>query len=605
MAELPAGVRPKPDVLLFADCKLDLSRGRLFRAGEEIHLRPKSFEVLCYLAQHAGRVVGKNELIEAVWPETAVTENSLVQCLLEIRKALKDDGQRIIRTVSRRGYMMDAAPDAPAVLPESQIQSQPEVLPQRTRVRPWAYVAAALLIAAAAIGAYLLLQPAPPPVSESLAVLPFRSLTPESPDILELGITDALITRLSLVRDLAVRPWASIQLYIGTNKDPVQAGRELRVESVLDGTLQKTLDRVRVTARLYRVRDGNVLWSGAFDENVDDIFTVQDSISEKVAAALSVKLGRRTQPRVNPEAFEAYVRGRYFYERFTLEGNLKAIDYFERAIKIEPNFALAHAGLAVNYSPMLSRGFISAQDGLPKMKQAVDRALALDDMLPEAHLAMAAFHVRSLNWGEAERFYKRAIELNPNYLHAWGSYAFFLHGMGRHEEGLAASRKELEIDPVSDYASKDHANSLIWVGRYEEALVQARKAVELRPDFGPAQQALARIYYRLNRLDDAYLHYMKGDDAVSAAWIEALQGDPEPARKLIEEIRSRPGSHLARAGLHAALGQNQQALDALDEAYEARSPRLLYVAENEQYAPLRAERRFRDLVARLDLPQRW
>jgi tetratricopeptide (TPR) repeat protein len=225
-------------------------------------------------------------------------------------------------------------------------------------------------------------------------------------------------------------------------------------------------------------------------------------------------------------------------------------------------------------------------------------------------MAMAVMYMSAPDWESAEREYKRSVELNPNYLHAWGFYAFLLHALGRHEDGLAASRRTLEIDPVSDYASKDYAKSLTWVGRYDEAIEQAKKAVELRPDFGPAQGALARAYLKSNRLDDAHRHFLLAGDRTSAARVRILQGDPGPARALLEELRGQPGLDTAFAALYVGLGDHKKALAALESAaeksgYKARREALMYLAVDERFEPLRPDPRFQALVDRLGLPRRW
>jgi DNA-binding winged helix-turn-helix (wHTH) protein/TolB-like protein/Tfp pilus assembly protein PilF len=599
---------PSPHRYCFGDFTLDLEGGLLMRNGDVVPLRKKAFEVLTYLVERHGRLVTKNELIEAVWRDVSVTDNSLTQCLTEIRRVLEDDAQQLVRTVARRGYIFAAPVNEPAVVAPR--TSEPVVLSARPNARlsregptawyrrTWVWVAAALLLPVG-LACSLLFRFIPPGTS-SLAILPFHPLDQSGEqDFLGLGMTDSLITRLSLVRGLSVRPWASVQLYIRSEKDPVTLGHELRVESVVDGTLQRAGDRIRVTARLYRVDDGKLLWAEKFDEPYRDLLAVQDSISEKVAAALSLRLSRQPQPRVDPEAYEAYVRGRYFFELFTKEGNQRAKEYFERAIELEPDFALAHAGLALNYGPMRVRGFIGPLEHLEEHRDAAERALTLDDSLAEAHLAMFTFRLDTRDWQGAERSVKRAIELNPNYLHAWGFYAFLLHGLGRHEEGLAASQRALEIDPVSDYASKDLGNSLVRVGRYQEALEQAKKAVELRPDFAPAHQVLASAYAALNQLEDAYRHFQIAGDQVSAARIRARQGDMGPVRDLIEALEPR-NAWMALAPLYLAMGDKERALSALESAYEAQSP-MMHVAVDSRFQPLHGDPRFERVVSRLRL----
>lgn len=599
---------PSPRLYRFGDFTLDLEAGLLTRKGNVVSLRNKSFEVLRYLVERHGRLVTKTELLDAVWGDTAVTENSLTQCLTEIRRMLEDDAQQMVRTVARRGYIFTAPIAEPGTASARELSTRSDVnnglTPVPKRAVPTAWYrrmwiwALGLLIPIGMAGSWFL-WPSPKP--SSLAVLPFQRLDPGAEQFLELGMTDSLITRLSLVRGLSVRPWASVQMYIQNPKDPVALGRDLKVESVLDGSMQRSGDRIRVTARMYRISDGKLLWAEKFDEPYGDIFRVQDTISEKVAAALSVRLGRPTLPPVKPEAYEAYVRGRYFFELFTREGNQKAKEYFERAIELEPDFALAQAGLAMNYGPMRVRGFILPLEDRDKHRKAAEKALALDDSLPEAHLAMFTVFFDERKWDLAEHSLKRAIELNPNYLHAWGFYAFMLHALGRHEDALAASQRTLEIDPVSDYAAKDLASSLVWLERYEDARVQATKAVELRPDFAPAQVVLANAYMGLKQTDKAYEHFQLAGDQVNAAIIRAKKGDTEPARELIALLKQRPARGGSLAALYTALGDKTQALNSLESAYEDQVPSLAFVAVDPRLLPLHGDPRFESLVSRMNL----
>src|SRR5262249_36136043 len=460
----------------FGAFRLDLDAGLLRRDGDVVDLRPKSFEVLAYLLDRAGRLVSEDELVQAVWQDVAVTDNSLSQCMMEIRRVLGDDSQQIIRTVAGRGYLFAASVNI-----DQRVERKPDTLeppPVAVAVQApnprlkWVLLAATALLAAG-LSLWLGLRRSPPvPVADTLAVLPFKMLVPEDRDeYLGSGMTDSLITRLSLVRGLSIRPWLSVELYRETLKDPVVAGRELQVQTVLDGTIQKSGSQIRVTSRLYRVADGKVLWAGTFDESYNNMFSIEDSISEKVAAALSVKLGRPRQSAVNPGAYDAYIRGYHLFEQFTQDGNRKAFDYFEKARGIQPDFALAHAYFALNLGVMRVRGFVPPSEGVDRQKEAVERALALDDSLPDANLAMAVLAMQGYGWPTAERFMRRAIELNPNYLDGWGFYSFLLQALGRYEEALAASRREVEIDPVSDYGSKDLAVALNWSRQYAEAIV--------------------------------------------------------------------------------------------------------------------------------------
>jgi tetratricopeptide (TPR) repeat protein len=268
---------------------------------------------------------------------------------------------------------------------------------------------------------------------------------------------------------------------------------------------------------------------------------------------------------------------------------------------------------------MLERGFISAADGAAKQRQAAERALALDDSLAEAHTAMALVHQEAFEWPEAERSYRRAIELNPSYLHAWGFCANLLSRLGRDDEALELNRRAIEIDPVSDYASKALANGLMRVGRYEEALDQIHRALELRPDFLPAHNVLAETYLRMGRLDDALREFVAANDRAGAAYVEALQGNPQVAVRLVDELSDVPLgprrtgpvsivscstyclSSVARAELQTVLGDTEGALAALEKGYEERAAGLKFLKVNPRLAALRSEARFKQLLARLNL----
>jgi TolB-like protein/Flp pilus assembly protein TadD len=542
--------------------------------------------------------------------------------MTEIRRALGDDDQKAIRTVPRRGYRF-AAPlitpvrEFPRALPPDNVRA-PAVTTGRPFLQRRLGLAAGLigvLVAAVFVGRELGLSTdngdasalrEPPFVSpvatNTLAVLPFRLLDSSDEDqVLGIGMADSLITRLGLLRDLLVRPLPSVQLYADGSKDPLTAGRELTAQSVLEGTLQQDGDRIRVRVRLYRVSDGRLLWAEQFDEPYRDLFALQDSISQQVAMALSLELGQKLQQAVDPIAWENYVRGRYFFDQWTREGSEKALAYFAKAVEIQPDFALAHAELAINYAVMLERGFISAADADEKLSRAAERALTLDDSLAEAHDAMAGVHYHAFEWAAAERAFRRAIELNPSRLHTWGAYTYVLSLQGRTEEALELSRRALEIDPVSDYASKARADTLMRAGRFEEALEQIDRALELRPDFGPARWVLAETYMRMGRQDDALREFEAAGFAVEAAYIQALQGDRVPAVRLVEELRNVPRAGVYRAMLQTVLGDTDGALSSLEKGFEERATGLKQLKSTSRLAPLRGEPRFQQLLARMNL----
>src|SRR5437667_5355549 len=421
-------------IYLFDEFTLDLARGCLLRAGERIHLRPQSYEVLKYLVGNKGRLVSNDQLIEEVWCGRVVTDDSLVQCLRDVRHALGESSGQHIRNVRGRGYIFDpAAGDhdegetglawsenhplhareddeeaAGKTVPPMQAASPPAVMTPRPSfgraigsTKAVTLSVASFLVIALALGAaYYFFSPRPePPVTaagvRSLAVLPFKPLVRESHDeVLELGMADTLIARLSNNRQIVVRPTGAVRRYGGLEQDPLAAGRALNVEAVLDGHIQRSGDRIRVSARLVSVDDGKQLWAGQFDEQMTDIFTVQDSISQRVAAALALKLSGEEQKRLskrhtsNIRAYQSYLQGRYNVQRRTREHLLTGIGFYEKAIKEDANYALAYAGLADAYSFLVSRAYIAPHEGRRRARGAAAKALSLDDNLAEAHSAV-------------------------------------------------------------------------------------------------------------------------------------------------------------------------------------------------------------------------
>jgi DNA-binding winged helix-turn-helix (wHTH) protein/TolB-like protein len=621
----------------FGAFTLDMERGFLLRDGDPVDLRPKAFDVLAHLVLRHGVLVRKDDLVAAVWRDVAVTDNSLVQCIADIRRALGDTDQTIIRTVARRGYVFSAslAPPAVRLVADASslagaraegysawrtVGSEPHALPPPRETpssrTPWviaAFLTVLTLVAAAGVtwsrradslrtvpGAGMAVIPA-----RTIAVLPFQPLNQtDRDDVFGVGMADSLIDRLSLIDGLGVRPLAAVRFYADGTKDPVTAGRELQVTSVLDGSLQREGDRILVNTRLRDVSSGRVLWAGQFDEPYRDVFAMQDSISGKVADALSMRLPSGVTRPVASAAWENYARGHYFLEQYTPEGNLKAIEYFERAIQAQPDFALAHAWLATNYGIMLERTFMPPAEALPKLRQEAERAMALDASLAESHFAIAQLHMHELAWAEAERSYRRAIELNPNFLDAYSFYSYMLMMLDRNPEAFELRRHALALDPVSDYASKDMAEGLLVAGRPGEALDMMKVALKLRPDWPPALEVQASAYFALNRLDEARRVFEAAGARVAVAYIDAQRGNHAPAVALIDEMRHDWRTGVGVAELQLSLGDRSGALTSLEDAVEKRAGGFKFIKVNPLLAPLRDEPRFKQLLKRLNLEKR-
>jgi TolB-like protein/DNA-binding winged helix-turn-helix (wHTH) protein/tetratricopeptide (TPR) repeat protein len=603
-------------VYRFETFTLDLGKGCLYSGEDEVRLRPKTFEALRYVVENAGRLVLKEELVRAVWPDSFVSDNSLAQCFLEIRKALSDDDQRIIKTVQRRGYLFNVpAEKAPPGLTEP-VAQRPVEYPSTGMVRggrlKWIGWAAILTLVAAAIGVSILVHARSTPATQlTLAVLPFQSLAgSESDEFLELGMADALITRLSNVREIAVRPTSAVRSYTDQKRDPLQIAKQLRVEYVLEGGVQEKDGRIRVTVQLIGMPEGKPIWAEHYDEASGDIFAVQDAVSTRVAAALAPKLTGNASQRLQKkstsdvEAFRLYSRGRYFWSRRTNEDLSKALGYFKEAIRRDEKFALAYAAAAQCYPPMIIMGFRKLDDGaLNEMRHYVDGAMRLDPEIGEAHVAQATLRMFEWNWPGAEDSFQRSIQLNSNdpLAHIW--YGYFLEAMGRQEENLAERTRGWELDPLSWNAAAGVGSALGMLGRHDEAIRQLQSALELNPNYYFTRLNLGEEYLAKRMLARAIEEFRVAPDVPSLGFAYALNGQADEAQRTVERMRANPlSTSLDYAFVSVGLGRTSEALDLLDQAYREHIPGLMFLRVDERLASLRGNQRFEAIAAAMKIP---
>ena len=445
----------------FDDFRVDPGRRLLLgRDGRPLALTPKALDTLIYLVQHTDVVLGKETLMRAIWADTAVEENNLNQCISALCRVLgeKRAEHRYIVTVPGRGYRF--------------------VAPVNKRKPP--------VIASSA-------EPIP-----SIAVLPFQPLAGNNRDeFLEMGMADTLIARLSGIRDIVVRPMSSVRKYADLKLDVIAAGRELRVESVLEGNLQRQANRVRVTVRLLNVSNGASLWAGTFDDEMTDIFALQDAIAEQVAQALSLELSKEDKTRLvkhytqSTRAYQLYLKGRYYWWKNSPEEYIKSRDYFHRAIEEDPSYALGYCGLNSFYGYGAAWGIMPPDEGWPKAEWAVTKALELDDQLAEAHLDLAALKmVYYLDWVSTEREAKRAIELSPGFDEIHYAYSFFLLVMRRFREAVEEGERALACNPFSLRISQHLGYALYCARSYDKAVRQYQKAIALDPNDASVREAL-------------------------------------------------------------------------------------------------------------------
>jgi DNA-binding winged helix-turn-helix (wHTH) protein/TolB-like protein/Tfp pilus assembly protein PilF len=617
--EHPVVTAPESTLYAFGPFVLDTRERRLLRDGVAVPLTLKAFDLLLVLVENQGHLVPKDELMRRVWPDAAVEENNLTVTISALRKAL-DEGptdRQYIETVPRRGYRFVADFRA---LPPSQpaLETAPGSRTPRTR----ALVALGALVLAGLAASVVVWKRSTPgavPV-RSIAVLPFRSLTNDG-EYLGLGMADALITRLGATRQLPVRSTGAVQRYAVAGVDPLVAGRELQVDAVLEGSIQTAGDRLRTTVRVLHVSDGSTLWSGTFDERLTDIFAVQDQVSQRVAEALALQLTEAQKGLLtrrdtsNSEAYQLYLRGRFFWNKRSREGFERGASYFRQAVEKDPAYALAYSGLADSHIGTAFYHYAAPHKVMPLARTAALKALEIDPSLAEAHTSLA--HLKAnyeWDWGESERLSRRAIALEPGY--ATGHQWFGIHCLaprGRLEEAIAETRSARQLEPLSAVFNAFVGATLFFARRYDEAVEEFRKTIEIHPDFGVAHWYLGRAYLQKGRHREALAELreavtlsggsplMKGTLGVG----HALAGDHAAATGTLSELETLRADSYASAldiaAIHAALGDREQAFRWLGQAEAERSFHLIYLKVWPELDPLRADPRFKALVLRLGL----
>lgn len=559
----------------FGDFRLDAARRLLTRLDEPARLNAKALETLLLLVRNRQKVLTKDELMESLWPNTFVEEVNLAQNISALRKVLGETPgeNRYIATVPGKGYQFVCEvreigagekelelQKAPSVEETMAVSPAPPAPGIRTAAVPasrhpvrsvlWAGFAVIVLLGAAA--GYWFGHRDGGSFSgraHSIAVLPFQPLGAASDDEhLGLGMADAVITRLSNIRELPVRPTDVVIRYSDPGVDPVKAAREMGVDTVLTGKVQRSGDHVRVTVQLIRSSDGRALWAESFDDKYNGIFEVEDSISEKVAQALAVKLGSSERLQLqrhyteNIDAYRYYLMGRYEEFTFTRDGMNKAIDYFNRAVADDPGYALAYAGLADAWTTE-SDWLIAPRDALPKADAAARKALAFDDQLAEAHGALAHALLHEWKLDESKREFQTALSLNPNSVSTYFAYGEYLASIGQPDQAIAQMNKALALDPLSPEINSFLAWDYYLKRDYSTCLTSSLRAMQMFPDF--------------------WLPHM------TAGICDSISGQyPESIREFSKALAMNPDSTVSQSGIAVALakaGKRAEALHALDQ----------------------------------------
>jgi TolB-like protein/DNA-binding winged helix-turn-helix (wHTH) protein/Flp pilus assembly protein TadD len=632
--------------LRFGVFELDLRAGELRKHGLRVRLQEQPFQVLAMLLENHGEVVTREEIQKKLWPADTFVDfdHGLNKAINKIREALSDSAEspRFVETVARRGYRFVAevkiAEATPVRSPELATQPHPTTeahdrpdaagkLAMPKRLLPslaWKISAFALLLLMASLAAWKLHSwNRPSPVIRSLAVLPLESLSSDaSQDYFADGMTDELISYLGQISELRVISRTSVMAYKHARKPLPQIARELNVDAVVEGTVLRSGDQVRITAQLIEASSDKHLWSQSYEGELRDTLALQSKVARAIADQIRISLNPQEQAAlknakvVNPEAYVSYLKGRYFWNKRTADSLKVALAYFNEAIDEDPKYAQAYSGLADTYALLgdWQYAVMTPKEALPKAKAAAIKALELDSALGEAHNSLA-FCLDGFDWDldSAGKEFLRATELNPGYATAHHWYAWHLALLHRYDEALAEMRKAESLDPLSLVINADLAELLALAHSYDESIQQSRKTIEMDPNFGLAHNHLGQAYLQKHMNDEAVAELQKavqlsgGSPTCIANLARAYvaSGKRSEAEKLLSDLkkRSNPSHSLASeiAVIYVALGDTDQAITWLKKGYEGRfNPGVLL---RPGFDPLRSDPRFEDLVRRIGLPR--
>lgn len=594
-----------PRFIEFDSFRIDLHERKLLNNGEVIPLTAKVFETLLTLIQNRGEVLDKENLMKTLWPDSFVEESNLAQNISVLRKALRngDSNRQYIETVPKRGYKFMA--DVSEMIPETyeKIEGGPK--------KWWTVsVAACVVVLLAALGGWWSTSSRNTVLSESIAIVPFRTIGIETEqDVLGLGMADTLINKLSKIRKLTVLPTSSVYKYNDTERDARAIGRKLKTNFVLDGTVQRSGERVRVSAQLTRVADGRTIWAGHFDEEFTNIFQIHDLISEQLAQALVQHLTRLDREELakrqtkSAAAYEAYIAGIYFWNKRTRAALAEAIVHFEKAVEKDPSFALAHAMLSDTYFLSLANQFDIVPPDTAKAKfiDNAKRALALDPGLAEAHMIMAAVKNIHGDFEAEHREYRNSLELNPSFATARLRYSYSLFKSLRPDEALEQMKMAQELDPVSPTTNAALCYMLTLSRHEDDAIRYCQRALELDPQVIDGHLNLGEAYVQKGLYDEAIAEFEKARDDRPLlalryiAYTHAMAGRREEAYKILAALEKLPdGSATVDYSVvlpFVGLGDVDGVLKSLDALPQTRfllamlkfDPRLDTLRENDRF----------------------
>jgi TolB-like protein/Flp pilus assembly protein TadD len=573
-----------PRCFRFGDFEVDLRTGGLTKRGLRQNLQEQPFKVLAMLLERPGELVTREELRDRIWTHTVVDfDHGINKAINKIREALGDSAThpRFVETVARRGYRFLA-----------------KVVPLDGAAVEYA------------------------PTIRSLAVLPLEDLSGDaSQDYFADGMTDELIMSLGQISALHVISRTSVMSFKRIRRPLPEIARALGVDAIVEGTVLRSGARVRIAAQLIEAPTDRRIWAKSYEENFGDTMGLQHRVARNIAEQVRATLSQRQLARlegtrrIDPSAYEAYLRGRYFWNKRTEDGLRKAIRCFEKAIDADPTYARPYAGLADSYTLAgdWPHAVMQPKEALPKARAAADQALALDESLGEAHASLAfALDIYYWDWDTAEAEHKRAIALNPNYATAHHWYAWHLIAMGENREAIASLRKAVSLDPLSLIIASDLADALCIAGQHDESIEQSRKILELDTNFAFGHHELGQALTQKQRYDQAIAEFrtaiaLGGDRPLFASNLAhalAMSGRRDEAQRVVQQLVATQSdnspSHSNIALAYIGLGDNKEAMVWLERAYQARfnPSNLMHPA----FDPLRHEQEFQNLLRGLRIP---
>ncbi len=627
-------------VMRFGPFEFQPGSGELRKHGLRIRLRGQPIEVLTSLLERPGEPVMREELQRRLWPaDTYVDfEHSLNAAMKRLRAALGDsaDAPRFIETLAGRGYRFIApvsqpaeeAPQVPPPADDGKPQPEPEAKAAGRRPRGW-WMAAAVGLAVVVLLAVNFARlremvrgrTSPGPI-RSLVVLPLANLSgdPDQDYFVE-GMTDALRQHLEGVGSLRVISRTSSMHYRGNSKPLPQIARELNVDAVVDGSVLRSGERVRISVELIHAGMDRHIWSNSYERDLRDVFVLQSEVARRIAEEIRVNLTPHDRARLAlvrnsvPEAYRAYSNGRVLWNKRNEQDLKKAIGFFQQAIDRDPNYALAYDGLADSWLPLGWYGFLPPSEAFPRARAAITKALSLDDSMAEAHTSLAFVNMYyDHDWAGAEREFRRAIELNPNYANGHHWYGEYLSLVGRHAEAIAESQRARELDPLSNIINAWVSSRYFFARQYDKAIEEGRYAVQMDHDFGPAHLVLGHAYEQKGMLGEAIAEFEKASSltgggsmyAASLAHALVLAGKRAEASRMLQDLSRKAARRfissydVAIAGV--GLGDKNKTFELLGAAVREGSPRVAFLGVDPRFAALRDDPRFSGLLRSVGLP---